>query len=272
VFLGHAGDDDWTRAESSSAAGRRLSKFAGPANKAFGNLPGVAEVEILIPVGRPTHRIVHIADWHFVPRNAFAADIRDQFDDAIADEEIDQLYAKHLGEVQHVQAAQRQLLRELIRRHGLKQVFCEGLTESEMPVYSAIINHLRRRGMNEHGLLAGWQGIDEAALRVGAAGQLLAIGELCEVVPAEDEPAFERANPFAGDRGEPVFDGPANAARQAAIVQRMLESGPVAVIVLGGGHDLSKQVRQLGGGQCEYVKVTPQNWPDGDGDEVAQDE
>jgi hypothetical protein len=75
----------------------------------------------------------------------------------------------------------------------LKQVFCEGLTESDMPVYRAIINHLRRRGM-------------------------------------------------------------------------------VAVIVLGGGHDLSKQVGQLGGGQCEYVKVMPENWPNEDGDEVAQDE
>src|SRR5690348_15265991 len=63
LFLGHAGDDDSMRPDSSSAACRSLSKFAGPANELLGNLPGVAEVEILVPAERPTHRIVHIADW-----------------------------------------------------------------------------------------------------------------------------------------------------------------------------------------------------------------
>jgi hypothetical protein len=35
-----------------------------------------------------------------------------------------------------------------------------------------------------------------------------------------------------------------------------LRHGPVAVIVLGGSHDLSAQVRRLGGGRCDYLRVT----------------
>ena len=32
--------------------------------------------------------------------------------------------------------------------------------------------------------------------------------------------------------------------------------GPFALIVLGGGHDLSESVRRLSGGSCEYLPVT----------------
>src|SRR5262249_49352306 len=31
-------------------------------------LPEVEWVEVLVPADRPTHRIVHVRDWHFVPR------------------------------------------------------------------------------------------------------------------------------------------------------------------------------------------------------------
>jgi len=56
-------------------------------------------------------------------------------------------------------------------------------------------------------------------------------GNLREVVPAEKEAAFIAADPLAGDMH--VFEGPANDAREATIVQRLLEGGPLSVIVLG---------------------------------------
>jgi hypothetical protein len=45
-------------------------------------------------------------------------------------------------------------------------------------------------------------------------------------------------------------------ARQDAMVRAALEGGPVAVLVLGGAHDLSGAVRQLAPGDCEYLRVT----------------
>jgi hypothetical protein len=46
------------------------------------------------------------------------------------------------------------------------------------------------------------------------------------------------------------------AARHDAKVQLSMASGPVAVIVLGGSHDLSASVRKLGSETTEFVRVT----------------
>jgi hypothetical protein len=46
------------------------------------------------------------------------------------------------------------------------------------------------------------------------------------------------------------------AARHDAQVRAVLDNGPFALIVLGGAHDLSDSVRRLGGGHCEYIRVT----------------
>ena len=190
----------------------------------------------------------------------FAADIREQADGAVGDDEIDRLYAEHFNEVRQAQTAQRRLLRELIGRHRVEKVHCEGLTDSDMPVYGIIIEHIGRRRLSEHELSAGPTGLDETLLRIGAAGQLLAAGELACVLPAEDEKAYAQADPLIGN-GQLMFDGQANDARQAAIVQRLLDGAPLAVVILGGA--LSEQVRRLSGGRCEYIRVKKVNWPAG---------
>jgi hypothetical protein len=43
----------------------------------------------------------------------------------------------------------------------------------------------------------------------------------------------------------------------AAVARTALQAGPVAVLVLGGAHDLSGAVRRLAPGDCEYLRVTP---------------
>ena len=99
-------------------AGGDLSDLTVSAENILAGLPGVEKVEVLVAADWPTHRIIHIADWHFVPRAAFAADLRDQSEDPIDDEDIDTLYAEHLDEVQRVQSIQRRLLAGLIACHG----------------------------------------------------------------------------------------------------------------------------------------------------------
>lgn len=249
-----------TSRSSVALSGHSFSDLTAPAAAILQNLPGVEAVEVAAEVKRPTHRIIHIADWHFVPEDAFAADIRDQSDETIADEEIEQLYAEHLDEVRRVQAQQRRLLRELIRRHGVERVYCEGLTDGDLPIYQVIVEHIHRNELGEPELIAGRSADDETLLRIGAAGQLLAAGELAEVLPAEDEIAYEQADPLTDD-GELRFDTPTNDARQAAIVRRLLAGGSLAVVVLGGAHDLSEQIRRLGGGRCEYLRVIVSGMP-----------
>jgi hypothetical protein len=43
-------------------------------------------------------------------------------------------------------------------------------------------------------------------------------------------------------------------------VETTLRGGPIAFFVLGGAHDLSEQVRRLGGGKCEYIRVPTASW------------
>jgi hypothetical protein len=46
---------------------RRMDDLSVPAADLLRQLPGVADVEVLVSFEKPTHRIVHLRDWHFVP-------------------------------------------------------------------------------------------------------------------------------------------------------------------------------------------------------------
>ena len=45
-------------------------------------------------------------------------------------------------------------------------------------------------------------------------------------------------------------------ARHDAQVKAVLDKGGFGLIVLGGAHDLSDNVRRLGQERCEYIRVT----------------
>src|SRR5262249_46736640 len=93
----------------------------------------------------------------------------------------------------------------------------------------------------------------------GAAGRL-AVRREVEVPPLDDEEALDRARPVTPD-GKVKADAAKVEARHDAQVRAALDSGPVAVIVLGGGHDLSAAVRRAGG-DIEYVRVTVKRYRD----------
>jgi hypothetical protein len=52
------------------------------------------------------------------------------------------------------------------------------------------------------------------------------------------------------------MDHAKNEARHDAQVKAALDNGPCALVILGGGHDLSASVRRLGKGKVEYLRVT----------------
>jgi hypothetical protein len=54
-----------------------------------------------------------------------------------------------------------------------------------------------------------------------------------------------------------AIDPAAKVKRQDAMVQALVNAGPVAVAVLGGDHDLTDSLKRLGGA-CEYLRVTVQ--------------
>jgi hypothetical protein len=182
-------------------------------------LPGIADVKRHGPSELPTHRIVHIADWHFVDGDDYAADLRCLSDEPLSDEEIDRRHAELLDEVELVQEQQIAVLRWLIEHHGLKRVHIEGLSEKDQFIFDAKISVLRTVGQQLADLRAEGDtlvsgdepdagtkkiidGIEQVGaqyrrdlLQLGAAARLVLSGELEGVVPLEDAEAYAAANP-----------------------------------------------------------------------------
>ena len=92
-------------------------------------------------------------------------------------------------------------------------------------------------------------------VELGAAGRLLVSGEIEDVLPLEDEEPLNAADPVKAD-GQVRFDALKAQARHDAIVKNVLNEGSFGLVILGGDHDLSENVRRLGGGKFEYVRVT----------------
>jgi hypothetical protein len=74
------------------------------------------------------------------------------------------------------------------------------------------------------------------------------------VLPADHASAYQAADPVQKD-GTPLFDDKKNADREDAIVRQLLKQ-KVAVVILGGSHDLTDNADRVSGGMCEVVTVT----------------
>ena len=247
------------------------------------HIPGVANVQRWGLDERPTHRIVHIADLHFVEREAYAADLRSLAGEPLSEAEIDRRYSQLLDEVEFVQEQQLTVLRCLIQHHGLKRIHVEGLTRQDQAVFNAKVSALRKLSSQIAGLQKGRdelvsdnradaetkrfiEGIKKVEaqyrrdlLQIGAAGLLLLDGEIDAVLPLEDEAAYRAADPVDSN-GVVTIDAEKNEAREDGQVRLLLDSGPFALIVLGGAHDLSDNVHRLSGGQAEYIRVEVEVW------------
>jgi hypothetical protein len=91
-------------------------------------------------------------------------------------------------------------------------------------------------------------------LELGVPGRVTMQGKL-EVLPLDDEALLDAACPLRPD-GRIVIDQVKLEARHEAQARAALKSGPCALLVLGGGHDLSGAVRRFGGGTTQYVRLT----------------
>jgi hypothetical protein len=243
-------------------------------------LPGVAQVKVSPASGKPARRLVHLLDWHFVPRELLAVDFLAATGHAMTDADYDQ----HLDDVEAVQREHTATLAALTSRHGLRRVFVEGLTEADLAGLPAKLAALREAqsqqaelasqlaeartrhatgGLTEHLALllvieTDILGMPAAhrrdRLRLGAAFALHLAGRLDAVAPLDDAGLLEAANPVQAD-GTIRLNTVANDRREDAMVSNALKAGPVAVIVCGGSHDLAAAVRRIAGQDCEYARV-----------------
>ena len=258
----------------------QIDDVESPVVELLQNLPGVAQVEVLVKSEKPTHRIIHLRDWHFVPKVDYAIDVNDAHGRKLPEAEFDLLYQKLLHEVELVQIEQMAVLRCLIKHHGLKRVFAEGFSPAQVDAYRERIAVLKAmedqqipriqeqlkevRKLLEDGADEKTQVINtqlekmlenhkHRLLEMGAAGRLLIARELEDVLPLEDGDTFDGASPIAATGLK--FDSEKVEARHDAQVSLVAKEATVAVVVLGGAHDLSASVWRMGG-ECEYLRVT----------------
>ena len=104
----------------------------------------------------------------------------------------------------------------------------------------------------------GWTGC-------GFGVRKLVSGEIEDVLPLEDEEPLEATDPVTADE-KVQFDALKVQARHDAIVKNVLREGPFGLVILGGDHDLSENVRRLGEGKCEYVRMTTKRYREAAGE------
>ncbi len=167
---------------------------------------------------------------------------------------IDREWESFQKEVEAVQAEQMALLSELVKTHGRKAVFIERIAEADMAEYRELAQMMKnwKEPVGDDPMDEFLRQLNrEVRLLLGAASRVDGL----EVHGAEDAEALEAANPIRDGRVTD-FDEAANQRREDAIVRNVLASkSPVAVLVMGGGHDLSDNVERIGGGTVEYVRV-----------------
>src|SRR5438093_230734 len=83
-----------------------------PVDDGFAGLRQMAEVQVKVAAPGAKKRIIHVADWHFVPPDLFALDLEAVEGRKLAPQEIERRYAKFLKDVEDVQIEQEGILRQ----------------------------------------------------------------------------------------------------------------------------------------------------------------
>lgn len=203
--------------------------------------------------------IIHIDNWHWVPKPYFVADLKET-DPTLTDDEIDERYAQHLNDVEELQRQQVELVRDLCKTHGLKNIFYEGVTDENLDACYQSNARVKRLDtlQAEIDALGNDPEADsirnkleslraelrEESLQLGAIGHLIRSGEIADFLPLEDAGRLTDADPLRPD-GKLRSNPAAEKAREDAMAKRLLATGPVAIVVLGGDHDLEDNLKKF---------------------------
>ena len=237
----------------------------------------------------PKLRVIHIHNWHYVSKATFDADQAALRQDSPDSPTTD--FDDFLRQVDVVQSEQTKLLSHLIHQGGLKQVFYEGLVQEEVALFNATLQSLKStrpkmarakqllpelremlREANDkstgdaseaqdlkflcHQLSSTLDTYRADLLQVGAAGKLVLNGEQLAIKPLDSQRWLERTNPV--DESGRVRQVPRRQleAREDAMVRELLDANvKCAVIVLGGGHDLTDNLRRVCRDDWEHISV-----------------
>ena len=248
----------------------QIDDLSLPIADLLSGLPGVIQV-----TGHqhdaPTQRIIHLIDNPLPMREEFLFCLRRLADGGVTWEQRDLLYEDYLQQTELLQLEQMALLRCLIEHHGLQQIFVEGLTSANLPTYRKKIESLREGSADaaeadqqREGAQQGNQLVHRQSnlLEIGAAGRLLVLGEIQDLLPLDDpelmgQSTLQRDLVSTVDHQSRRHSKIHQQKSQAALdfqVQTILNHGAFGLIV-GDDHDLTENVFRISAGKCEYIRV-----------------
>lgn len=230
-------------------------------------LPGVHSVTSTPTKSKAKQIVIHLLNWHYISKEDFAADLSDSSDDdssddKLSEDEIEKRYLEFLNEVEAIQKEQKQILQYLIKHHKVRTVYMEGLTEKNLSAFNSFIKTLREFEVPEgDGALDLFlkEQYRRDCLQMGSAAQLKISGMIESVLPLENAEAFEAANPVGKD-GKIRIDESAEKKREDEMVRILMKGQGISVILLGGGHDLTDNLKRMKVDSVLYVRVSSKQY------------
>jgi hypothetical protein len=189
-------------------------------------LPGVDSVKVAVECDNPELTIVHIRDWHFIEYAEFEADVEGK----IAPELVRDQYLIFAGEVQAVQD-QQELFLDAMASAGHRDVWIEGLIPEFERAFQHICHAAARNGLYE----------TPNPLSVGAAARLF-VKKQIRVHALDTDNGLRLTLPLdAAGKLRDVSDSDIEK-RENLMMRQLKDHKGVAIVVLGGAHDLSNNV------------------------------
>lgn len=245
----------WSHGRPVRPAAIALDDLTGDAAPLLSSFPHVVEVKRAGSF-HPPIRIIQLLDTHAGPFELHKLGAGNR----------GQPHGERHADVEHVQLEEELFLYTLATQYGVREVLIEGLTPAGTKAWRARLDLLAtmrkhdadlRRALADAQKLGNKNLIGETVqllerarrerLELGAVAVLASQGVL-KALPLDDD-----ATP---DTSELRGQGPTSARDKAIVGRALAAASPVAVIVLGGGHDLTREIARQSNGRAEYLRVT----------------
>lgn len=225
----------------------------------LGRMPEIGTVEIAVSPPNAEITLIHLRDWHYVPFDEFVTDLEIR----TTAKEQRRSFRLFLRSVDAVQREQRTILRRLMEV-GFQTVFLEGLTADDERIFPLVCRSLWKGQHHQHFIVDRFRD-GPNCLSIRAPGQLLAENVPIKVRAADSSQTLIDCNPFdpEGERREVPIE--AKERREDHMVSRMLETGS-CIVVLGGSHDLSDNLKRLAEQKARLLVVTPKAYKSSNGE------
>ena len=211
--------------------------------------PGVESARTVVDCDEPKLTIVHVRDWHFIEFAEFRAEVEDE----IAPELINDQYLIFAHEVQAVQDQQELFLKAMVRA-GHRDVWIEGLIPEFERAFQHICHAAAQNGLYE----------SPNPISVGAAARLF-VKQQIRVHALDTDKGLRLTMPLDADgRLREVPDSDIEK-RENLMMRQLKDHTGVAIVVLGGAHDLSNNVPT----GVKLIVVTVRGYRQASGEEPA---